>query len=272
MFDGILVSLLSASKVCKEALNVTILTGDFTDLKKDYVPFGEEERSFLSDVLKKSNPDSEVAIKDVTLLIKGELALTVNLDNDYTPYCLIRTFLDLIEGMPDRVLYLDCDTVVMNDLSNFFHSDMDNADIGCVLDNRRIGFFHPTYCNAGVMLLDLTKIRLDGLMVKSRELIATKKMKHPDQDAMNKVFRKAKKIKRYKREYNEQRKLNKTTVIRHFTPMLEMLPYPHWVNGKPWAIDQVHHIYKNDEFDNILKEYISLKKEYALANVRSYKK
>lgn len=271
MLDGLLLSLLSASKVCKEPLNVTILTGDFSKLKPTYIPLNETEASFLRELIQKENPESQLTLRDVTDLIQGELAQTVNLDNDYTPYCLLRSFLDLMDNIPSRVLYLDCDTIIMKDLSEFFHSDLKERDLGCVLDNVRIGFFNPSYCNAGVMLLDMDRIRHDGLMVKSRELIANKKMKHPDQDAMNKVFHKAKKITLFSRDYNEQRRLFPTTVIRHFTPQLSFFPFPHLISVKPWNIEDVHNIYHNKEFDLLFKEYISLKKDFSIKNAGSFK-
>lgn len=271
MFDGLLLSLLSASKVTKESLNVIILTGDFSKLNPSYVPLEEFEADFLRSTIQKYNHESKLELRDVTELIKGELSETVNLDNEYTPYCLLRSFLDLLDNIPPRVLYLDCDTIVMRDISDFFHSDLHDNDIGCVLENVRIIVFHHGYFNAGVMLLDLDKIRHDGLMVKSRELIATKKMKHPDQDAMNKVFRKAKKIEMFTRDYNEQRRVFPSTVIRHFTPQLVMFPFPHFISVKPWNFDQVHTIYHNHEFDALFKETIQLKKDFSIANARRFK-
>ncbi len=271
MFDGLLLSLLSASKVTKEPLNVIILTGDFRKLNPSYVPLEGFEADFLRSVIQKYNPESRLELRDVTELIKGELSQTVNLDNEYTPYCLLRSFLDLLDNIPSRVLYLDCDTIVMRDISDFFHSDLHDNDIGCVLDNVRIIVFHHGYFNAGVMLLDLDKIRHDGLMVKSRELIATKKMKHPDQDAMNKVFRKAKKIEMFSRDYNEQRRVFPSTVIRHFTPQLSMFPFPHFISVKPWNYDQVHTIYHNHEFDSLFKETIQLKRDFSINNAWRFK-
>lgn len=271
MFDGLLLSLLSAAKVSKEPLNVIILTGDFQKLNASYLPLEQHEADFLRSAIQKYNKDSALELRDVSELIKSELSETANLDNEYTPYCLLRSFLDLLDNIPSRVLYLDCDTIVMRDIAPFFHSDLSDKDIGCVLDNVRIGLFHPNYFNAGVMLFDLDKVRHDGLMVKSRELIATKKMRHPDQDAMNKIFHKAKKIKLFSRDYNEQRRVFPSTVIRHFTPQLSFFPFPHLISVKPWHYDQVHNIYHNHEFDPLFKEAVQLKKEFSINNAGRFK-
>lgn len=271
MFDGLLLSLLSASKVSKEPLNVTILTGDFSKLDPSYIPLENYEADFLRTVIKKYNKESDLELRDVGELIKSELTDTANLNNEYTPYCLMRSFLDLLENVPSRLLYLDCDTIVMRDLASLFHKDLGDKDIASVKDNARAGLLKRHYFNAGVMLLDLEKLRHDGLMVASRELIATKKMKRPDQDAMNKVFAKAKKIAFLPREYNEQRRLSPSTVIRHFTPQFVFFPLPHIIDVKPWEYANVHNVYHYKEFDALFKETAQLKKEFSLSNVERFK-
>ncbi len=271
MFDGLLLSLLSVSKTCKEPLNVTILTGDFRNLNETYIPLEDHEAAFLRSTIQKYNKESLLEMRDVTELIKDELAETANLNNEYTPYCLMRSFLDLLDNTPSRVLYLDCDTIALRDIAPLFHKDLGNNDIGCVKDNATIGLLRHHYFNAGVMLLDLDKMRHDGLMVACRELIATKKMKHPDQDAMNKIFRKAKKIAFFPRDYNEQRRLSSSTVIRHFAPQFVFFPFPHTINVKSWDYAGVHNIYHNYEFDPLFKETVQLKKEFSLANADKFK-
>ncbi len=267
MLDGILLSLLSVSKVSKEPINVIVLTGDFQKMDPTYLPLEEYEASFLRSVIQKKNPESQLELQNVTDLICKELAETANLNSEYTPYCLFRSFLDLLVNVPSRVLYLDCDAIALRDIAPFFHSDLHGHDIGCVADAMHFG----KYFNAGVMLLDMDKIRHDGLMAKARELIAIKKMKHPDQDAMNKIFHKAKQIEFFPRVYNEQRRITSSTVIRHFAPQKVWFPFPHVINVKPWEIAKIHNVYHNYEFDHLLKEMIQLKKEFSVANAAKFK-
>lgn len=271
MFDGLLLSLLSASKNTKESLNVLIVTGDFHEISPFFVPVGEDDRAFLESVIRKSNPDSVVRLLDETETMKNELPREKNFFSKYTPYSLMKVFFDLFPEVPEKSLYLDTDTIVIHDLSTFYNSDLGGKNIGMVLDNLRIIFFHPGYLNSGVMLLDMDKIRHDGSFSRCRDIIAAKKLKHPDQDAINKVLRKEKKVQRYLRDYNEQRKVFTSTVIRHFTPELFLFPYPHTVNIKPWQIADVHNIYHDHEFDALYKEYIALKKDFAISTVKAFK-
>ena len=47
-FDGLMISLLSASKNTKETLRVYVLTMDLSDIDKKYQPLNENHRKFLS--------------------------------------------------------------------------------------------------------------------------------------------------------------------------------------------------------------------------------
>lgn len=265
MFDGLLLSLLTASEKTKEPLNVFLCTGDFSSIDKAYIPLRESERAFLEGVIQKSNPKSTVTLLDLGGLLKQELPAEKNLLSVYTPYSLMRLFLDLVKEIPDRVLYLDTDTIILRDLKPFFDEDLEGKDIGCVLDNLRIIFWRPGYVNSGVLLMDMDAIRHDGFMGFCREKVANKKMKRPDQDAINQFFKKKKKIKVFLRNYNEQRKTFPDTVIRHFTPELIFNPFPHMVNIKSWQIEKVHSVYHLHEFDDEYVKMTALKRDYFLS-------
>ena len=123
-------------------------------------------------------------------------------------------------------------------------------------------FLYPDYINAGMLLLNMKKIKETGLLEKARNLIKTKKMLFADQDA---IYRATIKKKILPRIYNEQSKFNKKdTVICHFCKRLLWKPYPHTENYKQWHIDEVHKILKCHAFDNDLEEYVKLKREYEM--------
>jgi lipopolysaccharide biosynthesis glycosyltransferase len=265
MFDGLLLSLLSASKVTSSPLNVYLCTGDFTGIDKTYLPLRESERAYLEMVIQKKNKESKVTLLDLTQLLRDELPAEKNLLSVYTPYALMRLFLDLLPEIPGRILYLDTDTIILKDLEPLFKENLEGKDIGCVLDNLRIIFWKPGYVNSGVLLMDMDLLRHDGMMGYCRERVALKKMKRPDQDAINRIYRKKKKIKVFLRKYNEQRKTFPDTVIRHFTPELKMFPFPHMVNIKSWQIEKVHCVYHLHEFDALYTEMVALKRDYFLS-------
>ena len=78
----------------------------------------------------------------------------------------------------------------------------------------------------------------------------------PDQHALN-YLAKSKKI--LPRIYNEQAKLTKRTVIRHFTTTFKFFPTFHTQTVKPWNIEELHDILNVHEIDDILDEYLKVK-------------
>ena len=111
-----------------------------------------------------------------------------------------------------------------------------------------------------MLLINLRLAKENGLFEKAREIIKTKKMLFADQDAL---FWSTTKKKILPRMYNEQSKFNrKNTMICHFCKRLLWFPYPHTENFKQWNIEEVHKILKCYYYDDDLKEYIELKKEF----------
>ena len=107
-----------------------------------------------------------------------------NYNSHWTYMTLMR--LALAEILPEehRVLWLDVDTIVEDDISELFKADLIGKCAGAVIEPYRGG--KPfTYYNAGVMIWDLDRVRETGIY---RELIRTvnfRKLEFPDQDAIN---------------------------------------------------------------------------------------
>lgn len=103
--------------------------------------------------------------------------------------------LDLADILPvERVLYLDADTLVLSNLKELWGTDLDGKTIGAVFDvGHPMG--HPTfperrpYFNAGVLLLDLTKIRYADTIKLADIGKQMKGSEYKDQDALNTYFR-----------------------------------------------------------------------------------
>ena len=118
----------------------------------------------------------------------------------------------------------------------------------------------PDYINAGMLLLNMKKIKETKLLEKARELIKRKKLLFADQDA---IFWNTTKKKFLPRKYNEQASFNKKdTVICHFCKRLLWLPYPHTENYKQWNIEEIHKYLKCYTFDKDLEEYKKLKEQF----------
>ena len=260
VFDGALTELISITNRTKESICCYIFTMDVSRINKDYVSITDKQVKFLNDVVKSKNEDNKVIKIDVTDLYEEEFGKSKNENAYCTPYTLLRLLADLIPEIPDKLLYLDIDMMAAGDISKLYNIDVSEYEYAAVKEKYGCWLIRPDYINAGMLLLNMKKIKETGLLVKARELIKTKKLLFADQSA---IFLSTKKKKLINRIYNEQSKFNrKNTVICHFCKRLMFRPYPHTENHKQWHINEIHKELKCYTFDNDLEEYIKFKKEF----------
>ena len=259
-FDGALTQLISITNRTKEDINCYIFTMDATRLKPEYVPIEDEQIEFLNKVIKSKNINNNVKKIDVTKEYEEEFLGTANENAYCTPYTLLRLLADKKEEIPDKILYLDIDIMVGNDLTKLYNIDITNYEYAAVKEKYGCWIIRPDYINAGMLLLNMKKIKETGLLEKARNLLKRRKLLFADQDA---IFWSTTKKLILPRIYNEQSKFNKKdTVICHFCKRLMFRPYPHTENYKQWNIEEVHKILKCFYFDKDLEEYSKLKAEF----------
>ena len=94
----------------------------------------------------------------------------------------------------DKVLYLDCDTIVRNSLDNLFKLDFGNClvgvieDVSCSKDKaKNIALTDGFYFNSGVMLINLNAWRKIDFFSKLKNIVMTDAKVSNDQDALNKA-------------------------------------------------------------------------------------
>lgn len=263
VFDGALTELISIINRTSEVINCYIFTAELTRIKPEYTPIKDEQVDFLNEVVKRKNQKNKVTKIDVTKIYENEFKNCVNEGAYCTPYTLLRLFADLVPEIPDKLLYLDIDIMVGRDIAQLFNINIEEYEYAAVKEKYGCWLIRPDYINAGMLLLNMKKIKETGLLKKAREKIKTKKMLFADQDA---VYWSTTKKKILPRIYNEQSKFNKKdTVICHFCKRLMFLPYPHTENFKQWNIEEVHKVLKCYYFDEDLEEYLRVKEEF---NVR----
>ena len=260
VFDGALSELISITNKTKEAITCYIFTMDVSRIKPEYTCIEDEQVEFLDQVVKNKNPENKIIKVDVTNIYEREFANCANETAYCTPYTLLRLLADLVPNMPDKLLYLDIDMMANGDISPLYHTDIEEYEYAAVKEKYGSKMIRPDYINAGMLLLNMKKIKETGLLEKARELIKNKKLLFADQSAI--YYSTTKKL-LLPRIYNEQSKFNKKdTVICHFCKRLLWKPYPHTENYKQWQIEEVHKVLKCYTFDEDLKEYIELKNEY----------
>lgn len=260
VFDGALTQLISITNRSNEPITCYIFTMDISRLNNDFVPITDEQEKFLNEFVKSRNENNSVKKIDVTELYNREFANCKNETAYCTPYTLLRLLADLVPNMPEKLLYLDIDIMVGDDLKKLYDIDVNGYEYAAVKEKYGCWIIRPDYINAGMLLLNMKEIKKTRLLEKARNLIRNKKMLFADQDA---IFWSTTKKKILPRKFNEQSKFNrKGTVICHFCKRLMFLPYPHTENYKQWNIEEVHSVLKCFFYDDDLKEYIKQKEKF----------
>ena len=261
VFDGMLTTALSLVKrtASEEPFLFHLFTMDVSHLKDNYLPITQEQADFLEKTVKSYNPENSVRLIDVTDLYRKYFSGCPNEGAYCSPYTLIRLFADLVDGMPDKLLYLDIDLLFQRDVHLLYDIDIEGYEYAAARDHYGKYILNPNYINAGVILFNMKECRRTELFDKARGWIQRKKLTFADQSA---IIRSTTRKKMLPQRFNDQKFLHKHTVVRHFSKRLFYLPYPHTDNIKQWHVDRVHKVFGYHQFDDILNEYLELKDKY----------
>lgn len=95
-----------------------------------------------------------------------------------------RLFISSLFPQYDKIVYLDCDLVVLGDISELYHTELEENILGAVVDHfvtttkefrayaeKSIGVNPDTYFNAGVLLINLDEFRKNDIENKFINLI-----------------------------------------------------------------------------------------------------
>lgn len=209
MFKGLIMSLTCLASNTKEDLNVFIITGNFLKINSGYVAFSKKEIDFLEKIIKIYNPNNKITLLDMSCL-EDELMNSTNKNTKFTPYTLLRLYIDdeVFSSLDKRLLYMDIDTMCFGDIKELYNFDLKGKTLGMVRDNVGRHWIHKNYCNAGMILFDVDRtIKSKDKIIKAREMIRTVKMFMPDQTAINRAFKND--IEFLPSKYNEQNKMEK---------------------------------------------------------------
>ena len=190
------VSIRSLLESNKEAENITfyIVSDNISDdnierLKRQVDAYGEGRRLVIID----GRQWVERLVELKLLPYRGGLTTNLRL-----------FFMEYIEDGVERLLYLDCDTIICESLSELFTMPMDDASAAVVIDSLSgseykdlIGFERTdVYFNAGVVLFDVKNWKKNDCQNKLSEFMRDPKYKLPnnDQDFLNILLKENKKV------------------------------------------------------------------------------
>lgn len=182
-------------------LDLIILDGGIT----------EENRRLLTLQLKESKVNSKISFCDLS-----DHFLSLDVHMHFSRATFYRLVLDKILPKHQKVLYIDCDTIVNDDIATLYFENLYGNSIGACFDyimhhfcqigtpsNIETGLLHSKkylqeyvglgdnwnrYFQAGVIIFDLSKIRQKDVGSKMIFDLLSKKHWFLDQDILNKYF------------------------------------------------------------------------------------
>ena len=130
------------------------------------------------------------------VLLKGRLQ-DVYIDPRYTEAASLRLLLPELLPEQDKILYLDCDIVVRQDIAilwnetqlgdNYLAAVFEAAIEGQAERFRALGCDPARYFNSGFLLMNLAQMREEKVSERLLEACRVPYLEFPDQDALNQV-------------------------------------------------------------------------------------
>lgn len=261
VFDGMLTCALSIFKrsASCEPYTFYIYTMDATHLKADYRPISDRQIAFFEQIIREYDPRNRAILVDVSDMYLREFGDCPNEDAYCSPYTLIRLLADLVEDMPDKLLYLDVDILFNRDIHLLYDIDVSDVEYAAARDHYGKYLIGRNYINAGVLLFNMKRAKETELFVKARRQLRSKKLVFADQSALIRATTSKRML---PQRFNDQKFLHRHTVVRHFSKRLFWLPYPHTDNIKQWRVSEMHRIFRYYVFDDVLYEYLYYKEKF----------
>lgn len=259
-FDGLLITILSIAKTTEHPLNILVATGSFKNKKKTFFAFEQSQVDKIENIIRKYNNENRITLIDMTDLFQSKLGKSVNLHSKFSPYSMIRLLSDLEPSFPDRLLYLDIDIVVVKDIYQVFSYDLKGKEIGMVKDEVGSHWLGKNYCNTGVILMDIKKLRETHHFDAVRYKVNHNRYFMPDQTAINRAMKKYKMI--MPGEFNSQHELSDDTVIRHYCQWIRI--HKHGIGNvakKPWNVKEFRAFYGENTHKELLDEFLAIKEQ-----------
>ena len=176
-----------------------------------------------------------------------------NYDCAWTYMCMIRAAFPEIFPQYRRVLSLDIDIVVNDNVSDLWDYDMNGYYLAGVAEPQRAKSpADPVYINFGVVMMNLDKMRADDIQEQVIDLLNSERVDCPEQGAFNKVC--AGHILQLPNDYN-------CTVYSHITGEAQRERILHYAGQRFWRHYAQVRKYSELPWDEIMSRQRALHEE-----------
>ena len=161
------------------------------------------DKSKTDKILQLQDDNFRIEFEDISYAIK-DIEHKLPNEQHFGLATWYRLFIQSLFPQYDKILYLDCDIVVLGDISQLYHTDLEGNYIAGVIENwilhspifsyytsKAVGIESKEYINAGIMVIDLAKFRENQIEEKFVELINKYNFSviDPDQSYINYLCR-----------------------------------------------------------------------------------
>ena len=160
-----------------------IFTMNYHSQNCHYDIISAENIAFLKKIIAYFDPRSTLNIIDVSQYHSDYLKGNQNDESNFSPYTNLRLIADVALPLVSDILYLDCDVAVQEDLHNMYYDYLSQGYEYCAYSAAESHAYQGEMV-AGILLLNLDKIRQTGLFVKARKNLFEKHYTFPDQQAL----------------------------------------------------------------------------------------
>ncbi len=138
----------------------------------------------------------------------------------------------------DRILWLDDDTVVLDNIDELWDLDMDEFYFAGCIEPKKSAIEKP-YINAGVMLINLKKLRDDGMDNKLINALNSKKYEFADQDCVNDIC------------YDKILQISSVYNVNDYTEPCENPKIRHFAAEKNWRENIILHQFRDKNWSEM---------------------
>lgn len=199
----------------------------------------------ITKLRKNMSSNSRLIIDTMNACIEDiESNLNASLRDYYTISIFYRLFIAKLYPEYHKAIYLDCDLVVVGDISKLYNIDTEGNIFGVVVDDviasnpqfreyarLGVGVDDKKYFNSGMLLMDLDKYREEDILNKFLHLLLTYNFETaaPDQDYLNVLCKD--KVKYLERGWDRM------STDENYDGELHIIHYNNF--RKPWYYDDV---------------------------------
>ncbi len=178
---GVMLCSIFEHQKCDNELNIYVIDGGIS----------EKNKSRLEDIGKRHNATITFLEIDKTIYKNFKISYHIN----HTVYYRI-SIPEILDSSIKKVIYLDCDLIIKEDISKLWYTDISEYFIAAVENpkfNRHVNLKIPVnskYFNTGVMLINLEKWRQYNISIQVIEFIKNnlEKIVLWDQDGLNAIL------------------------------------------------------------------------------------